>query len=249
MTRLQKQLSGGLVTYFISTYIEDKVYDKIIGYLPKLTSDAILGGWKSYGSAVTAVVGLVNNIVFKGWLGYDYSEYTSAVMLTQYASDLYNGIRNKASVFSSQFGNDEIKKYETLYNAYITMKAAAFEECKNIARHNSIYELEYMDRVSDYFDIENAYQEYIEGVKTFIKAVPKENRTTNIFDKLIINNDTNLCSGSDTVIENTFYSLKNSLVCEDIEIKAKFIINENCAFQVKGDVELKLGKYTSVSLD
>ena len=247
MTRLQKQLSGGLVTYFISTYIEDKVYDKIIGYLPKLTSDAILGGWKSYGSAVTAVVGLVNNIVFKGWLGYDYSEYTSAVMLTQYASDLYNGIRNKASVFSSQFGNDEIKKYETLYNAYITMKAAAFEECKNIARHNSIYELEYMDRVSDYFDIENAYQEYIEGVKTFIKAVPKENRTTNIFDKLIINNDTNLCSGSDTVIENTFYSLKNSLVCEDIEIKAKFIINENCAFQVKGDVELKLGKYTSGS--
>lgn len=214
MTRLKNQLSNGFVTYFTSTYIADKVYDKIIGYLPKLTSNAILGGWKSYGAAVAAVVSLVNSVVFKGWLGYDYSEYTSAVMLTQYASDLYNSIRNKANVFSNQFDNSEIQKFETLYNAYITMKASAFKECKNIAKHNSIYELKYMEGVSDYFDTENAYKKYICGVKEYISSIPINNR--NLVDLGNWTVDSNICvkNGSDAIEDGIIYAVNNqSNIC------------------------------------
>ena len=214
MTRLKKQLSNGFVTYFTGTYIADKAYDKIIGYLPKLTSNAVLGGWKSYGSAVTAVVGLVNSVVFKGWLGYDYSKYTSAVMLTQYAADLYNSVRNKAGVFGNQFDNGEIQKFETLYNAYITMKASAYKECKNLAKYNSTHGSEYANSESDYFDTENAYQKYIEGVKSYIGAIPKANRIATDYGEWKVNGNTVIQNASDSVEDNVIYAVDKRVTQE-----------------------------------
>lgn len=232
MVRLKNQLEGGFVTYFTGTYIADKVYNEIIGYLPDLTKKAVSQGWFSCAPTVVAVAELVNDIVFKGWLGYDYSEYASAVMLTQYASDLYNGVRTKASVFSSQFDNGEIKKYETLYTAYTTMKAAAFEECQNIAIYNSEHNLAYMESVKGYFDAEDAYQEYIEEVKTSIKANPKENRIITDYGEWKINNNVIFQNASDNIVNDVIYAVNGRATQEiysesyDILIKDSLSISK-----------------------
>lgn len=234
MTRLKNQLLNGFVSYFTTTYLADKAFDKVIGYLPKLTSRAILNGWSSYGSAIVSVVKLVNGIVFKEWLGYDYSEYTSAVMLTQYAADLYNSVRKKASVFSSQFDSSEIQKFETLYNAYIAMKSAAFKECKNIAKHNPQYDLEYIDSVSDYFDTENAYKKYICGVKEYINFIPQKSRKITIQENIWnLTSNTTLKSASDLIEKNCIYKVK------DYELPSLFT-NDKIELTIDTDVVIPL---------
>lgn len=227
MTRLKNQLLNGFVSYFTTTYLTDKAFNKVIGYLPQLTSKAILNGWSSYGSTVVSVVKIVNGIVFKEWLGYDYSEYTSAIILTQYASDLYNSIQNKASVFSSQFDNSEIQKFEALYNAYIAMKVASFEECKKISKHNTTYNFEYADNVSVFFVTENAYQKYIEGVKTFIRAIPKANRITTDYGVWNINDNTILQSASDSIEENVIYAVGKRVTQEIYSESYDILINDS----------------------
>ncbi len=241
MIRLKNQLSNGFISYFTTTYLTDKIFDKVIGYLPKLTTKTILNGWLSYGSAIVSVVKLVNSIVFKGWLGYDYSEYTSAVMLTQYASDLYNSVRNKANVFSSQFDNSEIQKFETLYNAYIAMKSAAFEECMNIAKHNTTYNSKYTDSVADYFDTENAYKKYICEVKEYISLIPLENRESVDLGDWTVDSKISVKNGADVIEDGIIYAVNNQsnirlilksetllTICTNVKMNGLIVSKDNC---------------------
>lgn len=209
MTRLKQQLDNGFVSYFAGTYIADKVYDEIIDFMPNKASDWILGNWATFGSTVTAVVKILNKAVFEWILGVDYSEYTSAIMLVEYADDLYDSLVAKADVFGKPFDSKEVGKYEALFNAYIAMKVASFEECKNLAEHNSNCNSTYAENAKHYFDDENAYGEYVDGVKAFIKAIAPEERMVTDFGEWRIETNMTLRGPSDTIQEDSVYCTKD----------------------------------------
>ncbi len=212
MTRLKKQLNDGFVSYFANTYIEDKVYDEVIGYLPTKASKWILGNWATFGSNVTSVVKILNTAVFDWILDVHYFEYTSAIMLVEYANDLYDSVRTKADVFSAPFSSTQIEKYEVLFNAYISMQAAAFEELKNLAEHNTTYGGDsYINSVSHCFDIENAYTDYIDSVKDFISTIPLESRIITDFGTWSLSNNFTLSGGSDEIKANYLYFPRSGL--------------------------------------
>ena len=209
MVRLKNQLEGGFMGYFLGTYLEDKIYNKVIGYLPELTAEKLLGSSNVWVKAATAVID-VAVYVGQDILGYDYSKYASAVILTEYASDLYSGLCNKALIFQKQFDTEEIKKYETYFNAYYAMKAEAFEECKALAVHNSECNLTYAEDKEDLFNKEEPYKEYIDGVRFFIMAIKPENRIITDYGTWNINENCFLRHGSNIVEPGVIYLMNNS---------------------------------------
>ncbi len=166
MVRLNKQLENGFVSYFTSTYITEKVYDKIAGYVSEVVENYIVGkNWISIKSATVATVGLLNTIVFDWVLGVDYSEYSTASVLSHYASDFYDSMVAKAEQIEENCTLTAVKEYETLFNAYIATTEAAFQACEAIAVHNSEYTDDWCREQQLLYCAEGQYETYIAEIK------------------------------------------------------------------------------------
>lgn len=254
LTRLKNQLSSGFISYFADTFIMDKVYDKVIDAFTGKMTELVLGNWNTYGSMVSAVVGIINSTVFKGILGLDYSEYTSALMLIEYSNGLFDSLQTKATVFESFFNNSQIKKYETLYNAYISTRITAINQCEELAKHNTDYDDSYVRVYGQTFKEDCSYDTYIDRVKSYIKSLPKENRIVkNQYGTINLGVVLTLSEGSDTINDSYIYCLDGvyngsiKLVRDGYStdgIQLNFIEGQNVT--ISGDlyVEIRYGSFT-----
>ena len=162
LTRLKNQLKGGWMSYFVDTFVKGKVYEQVVEKISGEINGWIIGNWTSYYSAVTAVVKVVNTVVFEWILGADYGAYQSALMLDTYASDLCTSVENKALIFQKAgFDTKDIENYEILFNAYIAMSEASLDVCQDLAVHNATYNKTYLDKQLEFYDNDNIYTKYI----------------------------------------------------------------------------------------
>ena len=241
LSRLKNQLKGGWRSYFIDTFVKGKVYEQITGEISDKITDWIMGDWTSYYSAVTAVVKVVNMVVFEWILGADYDAYRSALMLDTYASDLCDSVKNKALTFqNSNFTTKDIEKYEQLFNAYIAMSKASLDACQDLAIHNATYTKTYLDEQLKLYDNDNIYTDYLNDVKNSIASIPKENRILTRYGVWTLSGDTVVCGGSDKIQNGYIYTVDNKFngTIKSTGYGHNFAVAENQKVSISGDLDL-----------
>ena len=168
MSRLQSQLSYGYQSYFISTYLTDEIYKQVTELLGDCLKDgSLITGSATY-QAATAVIKLVNWVVFDLVWKVDYNDYAVAVVLYQYCADFSDSIRNQAEVFAGQFECSDVEEYENLYKAYLSTGRAALEHFEKLARHNSEKDTAYLEEARSQLcgaDVSADYNAYIDAIR------------------------------------------------------------------------------------
>jgi len=252
LTRLKNQLKNGWMSYFIDTFVKGKVYEQVVGKVSGKINGWIMGDWTSYYSAVTAVVKVVNTVVFEWILGANYGAYRSALMLDTYASDLCDSVKNKALTFqSSGFTTKDIEKYELLFNAYIAMSEASLDACQGLAIHNPTYTEAYLNEQLKLYDNDNIYTDYLDDVKAYILSIPKENRIINDYGTWKISAKTTLRASSDIIEESFLYCLGDTFK-SNIQIiggiyEGELIIENDSTLTIIGDIteDIIIQKYSN----
>ena len=241
LTRLKNQLKNGWMSYFIDTFVKERVYEQVVGKVTGQINKWIMGDWVSYYSAVTAVVKVVNTVVF-GWiLGADYGAYRSALMLDTYASDLRDSVANKALAFQAAgFTTKDIEQYELLFSAYIAMSKASLDACQDLAKYNPTYEKTYLKEQLKLYDNDNLYTDYLNGVKAYILAIPKENRKLTEYGTWTLSGDTVICRGADEIEDGYIYTVDGVFngTIKTTGYGHNFSVAENKRITINGNLDL-----------
>ena len=211
MDRLRDQLYDGYSSYFVSTYLTDKVYEQVANFLADCIKDGVLPTGSATLQAISAAVKLVNWALFDLIWNVSYNDYAVGVVLQQYCVDFYDSIRAQADVFTGQFDRADIENYENLFRAYLSARRAALEHFEKLARHNTEKGTAYLQEAVEQLcgeDVSADYAAYIDGVRADFAAAADEIQESMraSYDYTIYKEDLTVTTqGSDQIAEGVLY--------------------------------------------
>ncbi len=229
MSRLKKQLSDGFKSYFYYNYIDNQLLKLVEEYVEKKLIDGTIfadGGFKLIGAIVDVACFVVFDVVFNIP---DIDDLTTQAVLTQYSNDFSHVINDKSKDFLTQFSKDDVSAYEVLFLAYQAATNAAIKASEKITLSSNEDELNNLK--TKYYQ-KDIYSNYIDNIKEFIRAIPKESRKITDFGEWKITSYTTIQYASDTIINDTIYALGNQVKQEiysessDIFIKDSVYISK-----------------------
>jgi len=240
MSRLKKQLSNGFVSYFYHNYLEEQVLKEVEDYFKKkldlegLINEMFFKDKTGLVSAKLKLLDAITNVacyvVFDVIFDVpDIDDLTTQAVLTQYSNDFFCLIRSKTDVFTTQFSNEDVSTYETLFAAYQAANNAAFKASEKITLSSN--KLEFNDIKTEYYK-KDIYSNYIDSIKEIIKTIPKENRILVDLGNWEINSNTLITSGSDIIDENKLYTVNN-------QININLIIKSNIELTLDANAKIK----------
>lgn len=239
MVRLYKQINDDFCSYYIGSFITEKIYDDIAGYLTAAIADYIVGkNFVSLKSLTLASLKLLNALAF---VNVDYSEYSTASILSYYAKDFYDSMMAKADQIGESCTFAEVKEYETLFNAYIATTQAAFQAWESPAVHNSEYTDDWCREQQSIYCAEGQYQTFIEEIKNTLLSMTEDERA--VFMRAPYQLQSGIVkSGTDNPEDGYIYTVKGQtftgISLSSYSGTAKLVVEEGADIVVLGDVSL-----------
>ncbi len=242
MVQLKNQLSVKYVSYFSHNYLKDEFLDSILEKVTKPLVKSLENKYSVYdvmGDALSIASWVVFDVAFDIP---DLGDMTSQKVLASYSGDFYELLKNKATSFGEQFESSEIKKYESLFNAYLAATKAALNESQKFALPSNQDRLDTAMGLFD--DTYLSYPIFIDGVMEAIESTPNSERSYKSFKSWTITKNTIARPRSDEILKGSIYPLKlynsinNCTGTLSIQSGATLTIPGNTNFIIDGNISL-----------
>ena len=228
-TRLRSQLTFGFVTYFADNYLVPRMMEQLTDLLVSWMASSI-----GPLDLAKSLVDVSRTVIFDMILQTpNMDEVFSQMVLSHYASDLYQVVRTKANVFLKPFSVSDIREYESLVCTLIAATEAGLKASESLSSADALQAA--VARYSGY-----TYTQYKTDVRTRIRKLPPEERNVKTYaEPWVITGATVLRAPSNTISSNSLY-LFDGGIWADVEIRDNFVLSpdDGSPFTIHGDLQI-----------
>lgn len=235
MTRLKSQLRNGFQSYFLDTYVKDKVIDT---FAEKAIEGIFSGDFILAKKALSAVSFIITDVVLFAMP--DVDDILTYATLMEYSNDMNKLLKVYQDRFDVQFSVEDVENYALLFSAFTAINNAALNKAKDFDRASNRDELAAVITKS----AKVSYEGYIDSVKDDISDQNSSDRKRKTYETWTINGDVKFSYASDTLEKNTIYLRSSTFCCDNTILKGTCTIEEGASVFIDGNLEISSGSLT-----